>query len=844
VFQYEQEEVGLHASQLALDFIHNLLPDHLVENGERVEGFDYIAKSEAFIRTAQRKALGPSTASLVNAGIARDIPWMRLNEYSLIQLGYGKYQKRIQATITSETDYIATDLASDKKATNRILGDLGLPVPRQISATSAEDAVKAAKRIGFPVVVKPLDGNHGNGISINLMTAEAVTEAFDFALANNKRGRTIIVETFIEGLDHRMLVIDGKLEAVSKRVPGHIVGDGTHTAAELIEIVNSDPRRGVGHEKVLTRLELDKTAIEHLAEVGYDENTVLAEGEVVFLRSTANLSTGGTAVDVTDIVHPDNRNMAERAIKAIGLDIGGVDFLTADISQSYKDIPAGICEVNAAPGFRMHVAPSEGKPRDVSGAVMDMLFPAGTPSRVPIASITGTNGKTTVSRMVAHIHKLSGNTVGLATTDGVYIDGNLTVKGDLTGPRAAQMILRDPTVDAAILETARGGLLRSGMGYERCDVGAVINVDADHLGLKGIETVEDLARVKRIVVEVATDTAVLNADDELCLKMAGHTQADNICYVTMNAHHPLVREHVRLGGRAIVLEQGMNGHMITIYEKSSNIQLMWTHLIPATLDGKAMHNVQNAMFAAAICFSMGKSLEDIRQGLRTFATSYFQAPGRLNVFDEHPFKVILDYAHNPAAIEAMTKLCTQLEPKGRKIICFSMPGDRRDEDIVAAATIVAGKFDHYICKADDGRRGRGDSEVPDLLRKTLLENGVTDAQINVIPDEATAVDTALGLAAADDLLMVFGDNISRTWKQIIYLNRPEGVVEEGAAETTELVSVPQTLGAPDSTLDPLADATPVEDAPDIPENMLLGGMRMIRDARGVRLEDTGDEDGD
>jgi cyanophycin synthetase len=844
VFQYEQEEVGLHASQLALDFIHNLLPDHLVESGERVEGFDYTAEREAFIRAAQRKALGPSTASLVNAGIARDIPWMRLNEYSLIQLGYGKYQKRIQATITSETDYIATDLASDKKATNRILGDLGLPVPRQIAVTSPQEAVKAAKRIGFPVVVKPLDGNHGNGISINLRTEEAVTEAFGFALEYNKRGRTVIVETFIEGLDHRMLVIDGKLEAVSKRVPGHIVGDGKHTAVELIEIVNSDPRRGVGHEKVLTRLELDKTAQDHLAEVGHNENTVLKEGEVVFLRSTANLSTGGTAVDVTDIVHPDNRNMAERAIKAIGLDIGGVDFLSADISQSYKDIPAGICEVNAAPGFRMHVAPSEGKARDVSGAAMEMLFPAGTPSRVPIASITGTNGKTTVSRMVAHIHKLSGNTVGLATTDGVYIDGNLTVKGDLTGPRAAQMILRDPTVDAAILETARGGLLRSGMGYERCDVGAVINVDADHLGLKGIETVEDLARVKRIVVEVATDTAVLNADDELCLKMAGHTQAENICYVTMNANHPLVREHVRLGGRAIVLEQGMNGHMITIYEKSSNIQLMWTHLIPATLDGKAMHNVQNAMFAAAICFSMGKSLEDIRQGLRTVATSYFQAPGRLNVFDEHPFKVILDYAHNPAAIEAMTKLCTQLEPKGRKIICFSMPGDRRDEDIIAAARIVAGKFDHYICKADDSRRGRGDSEVPDLLRKTLMENDVADTQIDVIPSEAAAVDAALNMAEADDLLLIFGDNISRTWKQVIYLNRPEGAAEEGSESGSEPVVSSQSLGAPDNTLDPLADATPVEDAPDIPENMLLGGMRMIRDARGVRLEDTGDEDGD
>lgn len=843
VFQFEQEEVGLHASQLALDFIHNLLPDHLVEDGERVVDFDYTAERERFIKMAQRKALGPSTASLVHAGVEREIPWMRLNEYSLIQLGYGKYQKRIQATITSETDYIATDLASDKEATNRILGDLGLPVPRQITATNVEEAKRAARRIGFPVVVKPLDGNHGNGISINLHTEEAVAEAFDIAMQYNKRGRTVIVETFIQGLDHRMLVIDGKLEAVSKRVPGHIVGDGKHTAAELIEIVNSDPRRGVGHEKVLTRLELDRAAKLHLAEVGYDENSVPKDGEIVFLRSTANLSTGGTAVDVTDIVHPDNRTMAERAVKAIGLDIGGVDFLSADISQSYKDNRAGICEVNAAPGFRMHVAPSEGKPRDVAGAVMEMLFPAGTPSRVPIASITGTNGKTTVSRMVAHIHKLSGNTVGLATTDGVYIDGNLTVKGDLTGPRAAQMILRDPTIDAAVLETARGGLLRSGLGYERCDVGAVLNIDADHLGLKGIETVEDLARVKRIVVEVATDTAVLNADDELCLKMANHTDADHICYVTMNANHPLVREHVRIGGRAIVLEQGMNGHMITIYENSANIQLMWTHLIPATIDGKAMHNVQNAMFAAAICYSMGKSLEDIRQGLRTFATSYFQAPGRLNVFEEHPFKVILDYGHNPAAMEAMTKLCEQLETKGQKILCFSMPGDRRNEDIEQAAGIVAGKFDHYICRADDGRRGRGDSEVPDMLRDTLIKNGVDADRIKVIPNEVEAVDAALNMAQPDDLLLVFGDNITRTWKQIIYFNRPHEEQKDEAAKAPDTASVAQSavdLGPPD----PLADATPVEDAPELPENMLLGGVRMIRDARGVRLEDFGDEDGD
>ena len=782
VFQYEQEEVGLQSSMLALDLIRHLLPDDLVEEDERVEGFDFDTARDNFIRAAQRRALGPSTASLVKAGLERDIPWLRLNEYSLIQLGHGRYQKRIQATITSETDYIAVELASDKKVTNKILADLGLPVPVQRLVSSPKEAAQAAGRIGYPVVVKPLDGNHGNGISVNLTDPETVSDAFDFAVEHNKRGKSVIVESYIQGLDHRMLVVNGNLVAVSKRVPGHIVGDGKQTAEQLIEEVNSDPRRGVGHEKVLTRLELDRTAIAHLAEAGYDKDSIPPEGEVVFLRSTANLSTGGTAVDVTDIVHPDNRAMATRAVKAVGLDIGGVDFLSADISKSYKDNRAGICEINAAPGFRMHVAPSEGKPRDVAGAVMKMLFPIDAPSRIPIISITGTNGKTTTARMVAHIYKLSGNIVGLATTDGVYIDGNLTVKGDLTGPQAAQMILRDPTVDAAVLETARGGLLRRGMGYERCDVGAVLNIDADHLGLRGVETIEDLARVKQIVVEVAKDTAVLNADDELCLKMAAKTKADNICYVTMNANHPLVREHVRTGGRAMVLEQGMNGHMITIYDNSAHIPLMWTHLIPATMDGKAMHNVQNALFAAGICYSMGKSLEDIRHGLRTFTTSFFQAPGRMNVFDEHPFKVILDYGHNPAAIEAMSRLSDQLEPDGKRIVVVTLPGDRRNEDIQEAARIVAGRFDHYICRHLDVPRGRAEREVPELMRAKLIENGVDEAAISVIVDEAEAVDAALKMAQAGDLVLIFGDDITRTWKQIIYFNRPADAPGGGAEE--------------------------------------------------------------
>lgn len=843
IYQFEQEQVGLQAGQLALDLLRSLLPQDLVEPDLRDPDFDFERQRDSFIRSAQRRALGPSTASLVKAARDRDVPWLRLNDHSLIQLGHGRYQKRIQATITSETHYIAVQLASDKEATNKILADLGLPVPRQRMVYDVKEAIQAAKRIGYPIVIKPLDGNHGRGISVGLTAPEQIADAFAFARENNRSGNGVIVESFVQGLDHRMLVVNGALVAVSKRVPGHVVGDGTSSVEQLLEVVNADPRRGVGHEKVLTRIDFDSKAAAHLEELGYTKDTVPPKGEVVFLRSTANLSTGGTAVDVTDIVHPDNRDMAVRAVMAIGLDIGGVDFLSADISRSYKENGAGICEINAAPGFRMHVAPSEGKPRDVAGAVMDMLFPASTPSRIPMISITGTNGKTTTARMVAHIYKLSGNTVGLATTDGVYIDGNLSVKGDLTGPMAAHMILRDPTVDAAVLETARGGLLRRGLGYEHCDCGAVLNISADHLGLRGVDTLEDMAVVKQIVVEVAKDTAVLNADDDLCLKMAAHTKAKNLCYVTMNAGHPLVREHVRTGGRAVVLEQGMNGHMITIYDNSAHIPLIWTHLIPATLDGKAMHNVQNALFAAAISFSMGKSLEDIRHGLRTFAGSYFQAPGRMNVFDDHPFKVILDYGHNPSAIEAMSKLVDQLEPEGRRICVVTLPGDRRDEDIAEAARIVTGHFDHYICRRDDGLRGRGPDEVPNILKAALLKNGVSPEAISVIPDEVEAVDAALNMGQPGDLLLIFGDNIARTWKQIIYFNREMDEVDD-AGETTEPAPTQQTMLA-ETPIDPLGSAMAVPDAPDVPESVLVAGMRMVRDARGVRLESEPiDEDAD
>lgn len=767
VFQYLDAEVGRETSRLALDLIHSLLPDDVRPDDAPDADWDFSEERDGFIRYAQRRAFGPSTASLVKAAEERDIPWIRLNRQSLVQFGHGRYQQRIQATTTGRTSNIGVELASDKEETNSILRDLGLPVPKQRMIRNARDAKRAAERIGFPVVLKPLSGNHGRGVSINLKTPEEVEVAFEKA---REHGRNVIVESFLEGFDHRLLVVNGKLVAAAKRMPGHVVGDGKSTIAELVEVVNSDPRRGVGHEKVLTRLEFDHQAERLLQKLGYSAATVVEKDAIVFLRSTANLSTGGTAIDVTDVIHPDNREMAERTIKAIGLDIGGVDFLTQDITESYRDTGGGICEVNAGPGFRMHVAPSEGTPRDVAGPVIDMLFPPETPSRIPIAAVTGTNGKTTTSRMLAHILKMSGKTVGLTSTDGVYIDGQLSVPGDMTGPVSAKMILRDPSVDAAVLETARGGLLRGGMGYRNCNVAGCLNISSDHLGLRGIDTLEQLAEIKRVPIEVATDAAVLNADDVHCLQMADYTDASTLCYVTMNPGHPLVKKHIRAGGMSFVLEEGMNGHMITIYDNEGNTQLLWTHLIPATIEGRAMHNVQNAMFAAALAYNMKIGLEDIRHGLRTFDSTFFQAPGRMNIYDEHPFKVILDYAHNPAAVRAMCNLVARFEPEGKRMLVLAAPGDRRDEDIRDIAEVAAGHFDHYICRCDDNRRGRDKDEVAVMLKNKLLECGVPADRIDVVPDEQEAIGKSLEMAASGDLILVLADDIKRSWKQIIYFN--------------------------------------------------------------------------
>jgi len=820
VYEYAQRDEGIAAGELGLRLLCWLLPDAVRPAGSVPEGWNWPEARDQFIRFAQRRALGPSTASLVRAAETRGIPWLRLNDQSLVQLGHGKYQQRIQATVTGRTPHISVELASDKEETNKILAGLGLPVPQQELVQNETQAVRAAQRIGFPVVTKPYNGNHGRGISIRLTSDEEVAHGYTVA---REHSRSVIVETFLEGDDHRLLVVNGELVAATRRTPGHVVGDGEHSVAQLIEVVNSDPRRGVGHEKVLTRLELDAQAHKMLTRAGLAAESVPGKGQIVYLRSTANLSTGGTATDVTDVIHPDNREMAERAVRAIGLDVGGVDFLSKNITESYRKIGGGICEVNAAPGFRMHVAPSEGTARDVAAPVIDMLFPPGAASRVPIAAITGTNGKTTTARMLAHLTKMAGFTPGLTTTDGVYIDGQRTVQGDMTGPVSARMVLADPQIDIAVLETARGGLLRAGMGVNEVNVGAVLNVQADHLGLKGIETLEQLAEVKRIVVEVATDCAVLNADDPLVLKMSGYTEAKNICYVTMNPQHTLVREHIRAGGRACALEAGVNGQMITLYDHNGHIPLLWTHLIPATLEGRATHNVQNAMFAAAIAFSLGIKLDAIRQGLRTFDSTFFQAPGRMNVFNEHPFKVLFDYGHNAHAVAVMTDLAQRLDVTGRRIVVLAGPGDRRDEDLVAIARAVAGRFDHYICRRDDNLRERAPEEVPRIMAAALRAAGVREQAISLIPDEQEAITAALEMGQPGDLLLVFADALVRSWKQITKF-RPAGSAAPQPAPRPAPVYTGEATPAAEGTVNPGEAAAPA---------FSLEGL--IRDERGVRV---------
>jgi len=622
-----------------------------------------------------------------------------------------------------------------------------------------------------------LDASHGRGVSLNLTSADTVRWGYEQAA---EYGAWVLVEQFLRGNDYRVLVSDYQVVAAAQRVPAHVVGDGSHTIAELIDTVNQDPRRGFGHEKVLTRITVDAQASRLLEQAGYTVETVLPPGERFYLRSTANMSTGGTAIDCTDQMHPDNVEFASRAARVIGLDLAGIDIISPDITRSLRETGGGIVEVNAGPGFRMHLQPSEGRRRRVARPVIDMLFPRGTPSRVPIVSITGTNGKTTTARMVAHILKLHGLRVGLTTSVGIYIDGQLYLPGDMTGPRSACMVLRDPTIEAAVLETARGGILREGLGFDRCDVGAVLNISEDHLGLKGVETLRDLAWVKSLVVEVVDrdGCSVLNADDPLTARMRRRAEG-RLIFFSMHGGDDsceLVRDHIADGGAAVVLQCGVRGEMITIYDGEQYIPLVWAHQIPATMEGHARFNIQNALAAAAIAYGLKVPTETIRQGLTTFITTHDQNPGRLNVYDGHPFRVIVDYAHNPAGLEQIAAMVERIRPNYNRVIAvLSGTGDRRDQDIRRLGEIAAGMVDELIIKETSQRRGRPRGDGPRLVREGALAGGLDEERIRYVEGEVEAVEAALRRASRGDLVLVFADEYGPTWEKITtFAPVPEG----------------------------------------------------------------------
>jgi cyanophycin synthetase len=760
VYAYAQEDVGIAAGKLAVRLLN-----HLCFNTE--PGFDFVRElEESVIRVAELLAYGPSTGAIVGEAERRGIPVLRLDpRRSLVQLGHGAYQKRVWATVTSATANISVDIAGNKELTNRLLHEVGIPVPRAAVVRTANAAADAARRLGYPVVLKPLDGNHGRGVMINLPDEAAVREAYPIAEGESRNG-SVVVETFIPGKDYRILVVNNQVVAVAERVPAHVIGDGKHTVRELVEITNQDPRRGVGHEKILTRIAIDTQTVEVLARQGLTLDDVPEEGRFVQLKLTGNMSTGGTSIDRTDDIHSDNVEIARQAAMVVGLDVAGIDFITPDIARSVREQRGAIVEINAGPGFRMHTHPTEGHPRHVGRAVIDMLFPPGSPSRVPIVAVTGTNGKTTTSRMIAHIMKTAGRKVGLTTTDGIYVDGTQIAAGDMSGPTSAQMVLKNPAIDYAVLETARGGILRSGLGFDRCNVAVVTNISSDHLGLKGINTLAELARVKEVVPQsVLPDGAsVLNADNPYTVEMA-RTARGQLIFFSMDEDNPVIRDHLRERGKAVVLRPTRHGEMITLIEHRRDTSLLLAEEIPATMEARIRVNIQNAMAAAAAAFAQDVQLEYIRNALRTFTANFFQSPGRFNLLEIDGRRVLLDYCHNVAGLESMADFVKRMDAD-RTIAMIAVPGDRSDEDIAAFGRLAGGTFDAIVIREDANPRGRRRGEVADLLQHAIAAGGLNDGNVQVVLDEMAAARAAIAQAERNDLVILLADRPAAVFEEL------------------------------------------------------------------------------
>lgn len=704
VFSYMEEDAGVYAAKASVRIVQALIDDKEYDLEEDIQRLREIREDTR---------LGPSTGCIVDEAVKRGIPFIRLNKQSLVQLGYGVHQKRIRATIASTTGNIAVDIACDKEETKNLLEAAEIPVPRGTVIRTEEGLKEAVDKYGYPLVIKPIDGNHGKGNTTNITTWEQAIKALDAA---KLYGRNVIVEKFITGFDFRILVINYKFICAALRTPAAVTGDGKHTIQWLIDETNKDQRRGYGHEKVLTQITIDQFTQKMLDEKEYTLETIPAKNELVLLKPTANLSTGGTSTDVTDEVHPANIFMCERIAKIIGLDICGIDIMAADLRTPVTENGGAILEVNAAPGFRMHIEPSEGLPRNVAEPVVDMLFPKGSAGRIPIIAITGTNGKTTTTRLTAHIAKSAGKKVGYTTSDGVYIQNQLMMKGDCTGPISSQFVLKDPTVDFAILECARGGILKSGLAFQNCEVAVVTNVAADHIGLGGINTVEQMAKVKAVVPETVFPHgyAVLNADDDLVYAMKADLRC-NVALFSMDENNPRIKAHSSEGGLSAVFENGN----VSILKGNWKIRVSNVKDIPLTYEGKAVHNINNCLPAILATYLFRDiSIEDIRSGLLSFVPSSTQTPGRLNFFNFKNFTILADFAHNPHGLKLLCDFVSKLDYPTR-IGVISGTGDRRDEDIRELGEISANYFDEIIIRCDKNLRGRTADEIIGLLKEGI-----------------------------------------------------------------------------------------------------------------------------
>ncbi len=763
VFSYIEEEVGKQTAKTAVEIAERLISG---------EDFDVESFIQELREIRERVRLGPSTGSIVEEAINRNIPWIRLNKNSLVQLGYGINQRRIQATVASTTSNIAVEIACDKEDTKNILEAAEVPVPRGRIIYDEEDLKAAIDRIKYPIVLKPINGNHGRGATTNIQDWESALLAFEIA---KKHSRSIICEKFITGHDFRLLVINYKFICAAKRTPAYVTGDGSSSLQQLIDKVNADPRRGFGHEKVLTQIKVDAVTEKILSDKSLTLESVIPQGEVLLLKPTANLSTGGTSTDVTDYVHPNNIFLAERIARIIGLDICGIDIMASDLSTPLEENGGAVLEVNAAPGFRMHIDPSEGLARNVAEPVIDMLYPPGASSRIPIIAISGTNGKTTTTRLTAHLVKSMGHKVGFTTSDGVYIQNMMMMKGDCTGPVSAEFVLKDPTVDFAVLECARGGILRAGLGFHKCDIGIVTNISADHLGLSGIDTLDQLARVKAVVIKSIDKNgyAILNADDDFVFDMREELD----CKVALFSRDPKskrIKAHCEKNGIAAVYDEASD--MIYIQKGAWKIQIERAHTIPLTQSGKALFNVLNIMPAVLAGYLRGFSVVDIKQALSTFIPNAAQTPGRMNLFQFKEFQVLADYAHNPAGFEVLKEYVNKVDAV-KKIGIIAGTGDRRDDDIRLLGELSAGMFNEIIIRQDKHLRGRTETEIINLLKEGIAK--VNDKiPVTVILNELAAIDYAIRNAPKDSFIVICSDVITDALAYIQKLKNEEDTKQD------------------------------------------------------------------